>query len=134
MIAGSADFIARARRMRRIVGGAMRQAGVLAAAAIVSLTEMVDRLPEDHARARRLAEGFADVPGIFVDLELVQSNMVFYKLDPPNPDFAAEMKAQGVLVGGGQYGGRMVTHYEITDADIDTAIMAARKTVTALSR
>jgi len=134
MIAGSTDFIARARRMRRIVGGAMRQAGVLAAAAIVSLTEMVDRLPEDHARARRLAEGFADVPGIFVDRELVQSNMVFYKLDPPNHDFAAEMKAQGVLVGGGQYGGRMVTHYEITDADIDTAVMAARKTVTALSR
>jgi threonine aldolase len=134
MIAGSADFIERARRMRRIVGGAMRQGGVLAAAAIVGLTEMVDRLPEDHARARRLAEGFADVPGIDIDLSLVQSNMVFYKLDPPNPNFAAEMKAQGVLIGGGQYGGRMVTHYEITDEDIDTAIMAARKTVTALSR
>lgn len=134
MIVGSKDFIHRARRVRRIVGGAMRQAGVLAAAAIVSLTEMVDRLPEDHRRARRLAESFADIPGISVDLDTVQSNMVFYKLDPPNPNFVAEMKAQGVFVGGAQYGGRMVTHYEITDADIDTAIMAARKTVTALSR
>ncbi len=134
MIAGTKEFIARARRQRRIVGGAMRQAGVLAAPAIISLTEMVDRLPEDHARARRLAEGFADIPGIFVNLDTVQSNMVFYKLDPPNPHFAEEMKVQGVLVGGGQYGGRMVTHYEITDEGIDAALMAARKTVTALSR
>lgn len=134
MIVGSSAFIHRARRARRIVGGAMRQAGVIAAAGIVALTEMVDRLPEDHRRARRLAEGFADIPGIHVDVAKVQSNMVFYALDPPNPDFAAQMKAHGVLVGGGQYGGRMVTHYEITDADIDTAIAAARTTVTALAR
>jgi threonine aldolase len=134
MIAGSTEFIGKARRMRRVVGGAMRQAGVIAAAGVVALTEMVDRLPEDHRRARKLAEGLADTPGIFVDLDLVQSNMVFYKLDPPNPEFQAEMKAQGVLVGGGQYGGRMVTHYEITDEDIDATLMAARKTVTALAR
>jgi threonine aldolase len=134
MIVGSKEFIGKARRARRIVGGAMRQAGVIAAAGVVALTEMVDRLPEDHRRARKLAEGFADIPGIFVDVDRVQSNMVFYRLDPPNPNFQEEMKAQGVLVGGGQYGGRMVTHYEITDADIDTAVAAARKTVTALAR
>jgi threonine aldolase len=134
MIAGSKEFIQKARRMRRIVGGAMRQAGVFAAAGVGALTEMVDRLPEDHRRARTLADGLADIPGIVVDPELVQSNMIFYKLDPPNPTFQDEMKAQGVLVGGGQYGGRIVTHYEITDADIDTVLMAARKTVTALAR
>lgn len=134
IIVGSAAFIERARRTRRLVGGAMRQAGVIAAACVVGLTEMVDRLPEDHTRARQLAEGLAEIPGVFVDLDTVQSNIVYFKLDPPNAAFVPALKESGVLCNGGPTGGRFVTHYEITDADIDTALTAARHTVAALAR
>jgi len=131
IIVGSAAFIERARRTRRILGGAMRQAGVIAAAAYVGLTEMVDRLPDDHARARRLAEGLAELPGINVDLETVQTNIVYYTLDPPNAEFAPRLKDAGVWHNGGAKGGRFVTHYEITDGDIDAALAAARQAVIA---
>lgn len=129
IIVGSAAFIERARRTRRILGGAMRQAGVIAAAAYVGLTEMVDRLPDDHARARRLAQGLAELPGINVDLETVQTNIVYYTLDPPNAEFAPRLKDAGVWHNGGAKGGRFVTHYEITDDNIDAALAAARQAV-----
>ena len=134
IVVGSKEFIARARRTRRIVGGAMRQAGVIAAACVVGLTEMAGRLPEDHRRARRLAEGLAEIPGVFVDLDTVQSNIVYFKLDPPNEAFVRHLREHGILCNGGPAGGRMVTHYEITDADIDAALTAARQTVTAVAR
>lgn len=131
IIVGSAAFIERARRTRRILGGAMRQAGVIAAAAYVGLTEMVDRLPDDHARACRLAQGIAELPGINVDLETVQTNIVYYTLDPPNAEFAPRLKDAGVWHNGGAKGGRFVTHYEITDGDIDATLAAARQAVIA---
>src|SRR5437016_1061645 len=77
MLAGSLDFIERARRVRKMVGGGMRQAGVLAAAGLCALNEMIDRLAEDHVNARRLAEGLQGLPGIDVDLARVETNMVF---------------------------------------------------------
>lgn len=77
VIAGTADFIERARLIRKRVGGAMRQAGIIAACGIVALETMVDRLAEDHAHARMLAAGIADVPGLSVDLETVETNMVY---------------------------------------------------------
>ncbi len=134
IIVGSRDFIERARRTRRLVGGAMRQAGVIAAACVVGLTEMVDRLPEDHARARRLAEGIGDLPGISVDLDTVQTNIVYFHLDPPNAGFVPALKEAGILCNGGASGGRLVTHYEITDADIDATLMAARHAVMAAAQ
>lgn len=128
LVAGDAGFIEAARRGRKIVGGAMRQAGVVAAAGIVALEEMVDRLPEDHARARRLAEGLAEIPGVTVDLETVQTNIVIFR---PPADIDATtviegMAAQGVRISNyGLRGLRMVTHYEIDDAAIDQALRAA---------
>src|SRR5207237_9551891 len=83
ILAGSAGFIERARRMRKMVGGGMRQAGVLAAAGLCALNEMVDRLADDHANARRLAEGLQGLPGFDTDLARVETNMVFGDCRPP---------------------------------------------------
>lgn len=79
VLCGSAGFIHQARRARKILGGGMRQAGILAAAGIVALNEMVERLADDHAHARLLAEGLAQIPGVHVDVEMVKTNMVFFR-------------------------------------------------------
>jgi threonine aldolase len=129
IVVGSRDFIVRVRANRKLVGGAMRQAGVIAAAALVGLTEMVERLPEDHRRARRLAEGLAQIPGVAVDLETVQSNIVILKPDPARittEEFIGGMAEGGVRVSNyGLRGLRMVTHYQITDEDVDQALRIA---------
>src|SRR5438128_4526843 len=83
MLAGKRDFIERARRARKMLGGGMRQAGVLAAAGLCSLNEMVARLAEDHANARRLVLGLDGAPGLHIDLERVETNMVFADLQSP---------------------------------------------------
>jgi threonine aldolase len=128
LVVGSSAFIQRARASRKIVGGAMRQAGVIAAAGIVALTTMVDRLPEDHRRARNLAEGLAAIDGITIDLQAVQSNIVIFKTEPAieHAAFIDAMKQHGVLVSNyGTRGVRMVTHYEIDDTAIEQALTAA---------
>ncbi len=81
MVAGSAEFVRSVRRIRKMLGGGMRQAGVLAAAGLVALREMTLRLGDDHATARRLAEGLAALPGVVV--EPVETNMVFFRVDAP---------------------------------------------------
>jgi threonine aldolase len=83
LICGSADFIGRARRVRKMLGGGMRQAGIIAAAGIVALERMVDRLAEDHVNARTLAEGLANLPRISIDLASVQTNIVILRVDRP---------------------------------------------------
>ncbi len=132
LVAGDACFVERARRARKLLGGAMRQAGVIAAAGIVALDEMIDRLPEDHARARRLAEGLAAVPGLSVDLETVQTNIVILR-PPPGVDHAAamaELHHRGVRVSDyGTRGLRMVTHYQIDDEAIDRVLAAVADVV-----
>ncbi len=139
LLVGDADTIVEARRVRKLFGGGMRQAGVLAAAGIVALNEMVDRLHEDHARARRLAEGLAELPAVDLDPASVQTNIVVFRLraerfpakngTPPSGRLVAGLKDRGVLCGPfGGYEVRMVTHYEIGDADIDAALLAARET------
>lgn len=80
VVAGSADFIRQARRMRKVVGGAMRQAGIVAAAGIVSLTEMIERLADDHDNARRLAQGLAAIPGIEIDADAVRTNIIYFQV------------------------------------------------------
>jgi threonine aldolase len=130
IIAGSAEFIQKARGARKILGGAMRQSGVIAAAGVAALTEMVDRLPEDHRRARTLAEGLAAIDGITIDLEMVQSNIVIFQTHPAveHLRFVDEMKARGIAISNyGTRGLRMVTHYEISDDDIQTALGSARE-------
>lgn len=129
LVAGSEAFIEHARRQRKLLGGAMRQAGVIAAAGLVALDEMIDRLPDDHRRARRLAEGLAGIPGIAVDLETVQTNIVIFRL-PVEVEAAsviAGMRERGIRVSDyGTRGLRMVTHYQIDDAAIDAALGAMR--------
>jgi threonine aldolase len=83
LVCGSADFVGRARRVRKMLGGGMRQAGIIAAAGIVALERMVDRLEEDHVNARTLAEGLADLPRISIDLASVQTNIVILRIDRP---------------------------------------------------
>jgi len=83
VVCGRADFVARARRIRKMLGGGMRQAGVIAAAGIVALERMVDRLAEDHANARALADGVARLPGLRIDLASVQTNIVIFRVDRP---------------------------------------------------
>lgn len=126
VLCGSADFIATARRWRKMVGGGMRQAGIIAAAGIIALTEMVDRMADDHANARRLAEGLAGIPGFTIDLDTVQTNMVFFTLDEALVGkFAPFMAEHGITVGDGPYPIRAVTHYGIEAADIEHVIQCA---------
>jgi threonine aldolase len=126
VVAGTREFIARARRNRKVVGGGMRQAGILAAAGIVALEEMVDRLAEDHAHAQLLAEGLAQVPGLAVDLARVQTNIVYFELLRPDmtpAQLASALDARGVrLLPSGGRSLRAVTHYQVSDADIERAL------------
>lgn len=127
VLVGSAEFIKQARRWRKMLGGGMRQAGILAAAGILAMTDMVERLADDHVNARRLAEGLVDIPGYTLDLETVQTNMVFFTLDPVLVgQFSPFMADQGILIKDGPYPVRAVAHYGIEAADIDRMLVAAR--------
>ncbi|MCL4396242.1 MAG: low-specificity L-threonine aldolase [Chloroflexi bacterium] len=131
VITGSAEFIKRARKNRKIVGGGMRQAGVLAAAAIVALEQMVDRLEDDHRRARRLAEGLAAIRGMQVDVETVQTNIVLFQLVGGDWDALRLVESLGqegirCLDYAGS-GIRMVVHYGIEDEDIERTLLTVRR-------
>ena len=128
IVAGDAAFVARARRIRKLVGGGMRQAGVLAAAGIVALEEMVERMAEDHSNARMLAEGLASFPQIALDLATVQSDIVIFQLRAGSPTALVQaLAARGVLVGEvGRGAIRAVTHYGIDASDIEETLEATR--------
>jgi threonine aldolase len=130
LVCGTRDFIAEARRNRKVVGGGMRQAGVIAAAGIVALEQMVDRLAEDHENARRLAVGLAEIPGLSIDPMQVQTNLVYVDLvaERPTPaEFTAGLGAEGVGVLALGRRIRLVTHYGIDVADVDRALVAIRR-------
>lgn len=126
LLCGSREFIARARRTRKVLGGGMRQAGILAAAGIVALTTMVDRLAEDHAHARALADGLAQVAGITVRPVARRTNMVMFDVDSGEAGarkLQQGMKARGVLMSPRDLSGfRAVTHFGISHIDIDRAV------------
>jgi threonine aldolase len=130
LLCGSAEFIIKARRMRKIVGGGMRQAGVIAAAGVVALNEMVDRLAEDHANARILAEGLATFAGLRINLASVQTDIVIFDLIDPRyrvETFTKALAEHGIKMSG--FGGskiRAVTHYGITSSDIEQTLEAVR--------
>lgn len=127
MVVGTADFVDDVRAHRKMLGGAMRQAGVLAAAALVSLDEMIDRLPEDHKRARALAETIAEYPAYGINLDTVQTNLVIFKTVKPQEAVIAALKDRGILASNmGDRGIRMVTHYQITDEHVDRTIAALK--------
>jgi threonine aldolase len=131
VVCGSTEFIHEARRARKVLGGGMRQAGVLAAAGIVALNEMVDRLAEDHANAARLAEGLAALPGLELDPERYKTNIVYFDVAKPGlsaEELAAALRKEGVrMLAAGPRTIRAVTHYEVTAEDIDYAMKAAAR-------
>jgi threonine aldolase len=129
MLLGSADFIAEARRWRKVLGGGMRQAGVLAAAALVALEETPARLHEDHLNARRLAEGLAELPGVGVDPERVATNILIFDVTGTArtaDEICARLQERGVLASGFGPSIRMVTHYDVSSEDIETALRELR--------
>jgi threonine aldolase len=136
LLCSTKDFIVRARKWRKMLGGGMRQAGVLAAAGIVALNTMVDRLAEDHENARRLAIGLAQIPGIKLNPENIQTNIVVFHLDERLGDPQAFMKRlaeHGVKVtsqGGRRI--RMVTHRHITRENVDEAVSCVNTLVNEL--
>ena len=144
LVVGSREFIGRARRARKMVGGGMRQAGVLAAPGLVALADgpagMIDRLADDHANARRLAEALADMDGVSspggiaqpspgrLDPGRVLTNFVLFKVDRDRRGFLDRLAARNVLMVEYAHGQvRAVTHHDISAADIDTVIRAARE-------
>lgn len=126
VVCGSAEFIAAARRIRKSVGGGMRQCGIIAAAGIVALEEMVERLAEDHANARRLAEGIARIKGLSIDLDTVVTNMVYFNLSTDRHtcgQFVDRLSKRGVkCLTLPPMDLRMVTHYGIKSSDIDSTL------------
>ena len=128
LLVGTADFILRAKRLRKAVGGGMRQAGVVAAAGLVALKEMVERLEVDHANARRLAVGLEGVKGLKVNAKDVDSNIVYVRVREDEfgmreMDLQAALKAEGVWMGVTGVGVvRFVVHYEVSEADIDHVV------------
>jgi threonine aldolase len=130
VVCGRRAFIAEARRARKVVGGAMRQVGVIAAAGIVALEQMVDRLAEDHANARALAAGLAELPGVSVEDVSVRTDIVYFNViraDMDAAQLAARLSEQGVhMMPLGPRRVRAVTNYHVTAADIESAVVACR--------
>ena len=126
IVSGTKDFIAEARRVRKVLGGGMRQAGVLAAAGIVALTEMVDRLEDDHVNAGRLAEGLAGINGLSIDPDCVKTNIVYFEVsrsDLTSQVLAERLDSQGIrLLPTGPSQLRAVTNYHVISNDIDYAL------------
>jgi threonine aldolase len=129
MLVGTHRFIKRARHVRKMLGGGMRQVGVIAAAGIISLEKMTLRLNEDHVRAKKLAEGLRHLPGIVLDEGTPYTNMVYFNLSADLPlnawQLTERLKELGVLVDAeGERRFRLVTHYWIDDAAVDKAVAA----------
>ena len=134
IICGSKDFIDQARGIRKGLGGGMRQAGIIAAAGIVALETMVDRLQEDHTNARLLADGIADLPGVVLDPETIKTNIIYFDMDDTaveSANFLTVLAAKGIqFLDTGPRRFRMVTHYGITAEDILYTIDAFKQTLT----
>ncbi|MEA2006483.1 MAG: GntG family PLP-dependent aldolase [Acidobacteriota bacterium] len=134
MLIGPREFINMARRVRKALGGGMRQVGILAAAGIVALTEMVDRIQEDNIRANKLALAIAGFPGIELEPEFIQTNIVIFGFNHPRltvPEFLNRLNERGILalqVRKNEI--RFVTHKDVDDEDVDRAISAFRAILT----
>ena len=130
LLCGSSDAIDQARRWRKWLGSAMRQSGIVAAAGIVALESMIDRLADDHANARKLVAGLDRIDGISADIPAVQSNLVFIQVDAPNDaGIAQKLDQRGIKVGarpGGVW--RLVTHNDVSSDDIDYALEVIEST------
>lgn len=136
MLVGSREFIDRARVWRKRLGGGLRQAGVLAAPGIFALTNMVERLAEDHENARKLAEALASLPGCHIDMETVQTNIViatFDFCDVSADQIVEALASEGVLVSAfGPKQVRFVTHKDVLSADVDAALTIVQRVIQSL--
>ncbi|MFO7984947.1 MAG: low-specificity L-threonine aldolase [Desulfatiglandaceae bacterium] len=136
LVCGSQDFIAAARRARKLLGGGMRQAGILAAAGIVALNEMKDRMTEDHSNARALAEGLSRIPGLSVAPEKFRTNIVYADISPDTglsgESLSQQLSSRGVgVLPTGPQRIRLVTHYHIMEADVEYALGVIREMMNA---
>ena len=131
LVIGTRDFIARAHRFRKQFGGGMRQAGILAAAGIYALEHNVERLPEDHLNAKRLARGIAEIDGLDIDVNAVETNIIYFHVRQPGltvPMLLERLKAEGVLMlGTGPTAIRAVTHLDVTKEGIDRTLEVLHK-------
>ncbi len=130
MLVASRERIGFARRLRKALGGGMRQVGVLAAPGIIALTEMVDRLKDDHARAKALARGISGLPGVTIDAATVETDIVIFGFEHPAltvDAMLARLKDKGVLALAVSGGIRMVTHKDVGDEDVDRAVKAFKQ-------
>ena len=133
LFCGTGESVEQARRWRKRLGGAMRQTGVLAAAGLVALDSMVDRLAEDHANARTLAEGLAEVQGVSCDLSRVQTNLVYFEVTKMTAaEFEHGCRQRGLLgEAAGRHRVRLVTHLGITAADVQAALKTCEEVLSA---
>jgi len=126
VICGSKEFVAEARRNRKILGGGMRQCGIIAAAGITALEEMVDRIADDHANAQRLAQGIARIPGLSIEPERVQTNIVYFDIVSRQikaEELVSQLGNKGIkILKLGLFRFRAVTHYGISAEDIDLTL------------
>ncbi len=134
VLCGSKEYIRKAHRLRKMLGGGMRQAGILAAAGIVALKTMTERLTEDHTRARKLAVGLKEIPGLVLDSEVPATNMIFLSLTPEvksdTNEVVEDLKRHGILIGvTGQRSFRLVLHYWIGDTGVERTLEAFRSAV-----
>ncbi|OLE51369.1 MAG: low specificity L-threonine aldolase [Acidobacteria bacterium 13_1_20CM_3_53_8] len=132
MLLGERAFIEEARSWRKLLGGGMRQAGVLAAAGLVALEETPRRLHEDHANARKLAEGLAEIPGIKIDPEKIVTNIIIFDVSETGisaDEICARLQQYNVLASGFGDSIRMVTHYDVSSDDIDVALKGMKEVV-----
>jgi threonine aldolase len=128
LVCGTEDFVLRARRIRKVLGGGMRQAGVLAAAGIVALQTMVDRVEEDHKLAKKLAKGIKDLPGVVLNSDIPQTNMVIFKLSSDSAMDVSQLKdalweKKIKVVPRGRRTIRLVVHYWIDDQAIEKVVV-----------
>jgi len=132
-VAGTRDTIARVHRFRKMFGGGMRQAGIIAAGALYALEHNVERLAEDHANAKRLAAGLAEMPGIMIDPGSVETNLVFFEVGSPfesADQFCTELHAEGVwMLPESARRARAVTHLDVSSDDVERAISIAARLV-----
>jgi threonine aldolase len=133
LVIGSKEFVARAHRFRKQFGGGMRQAGILAAAGIYALEHNVERLAEDHLNAKRLAQGIAEIDGLDIDVNAVETNILYFHVRKPGltvPMLLESLRTDGVLMlGTGPNSIRAVTHLDVSKEGIDQAVEVLRKVV-----
>ena len=133
LVCCSEEFISKARRIRKMLGGGMRQAGTIAAAGIIALEKMVDRLSEDHINAKKLAVGLSKIPNIGIDIDQVQTNIIFFEIkEVSDLKLASLLENKGVKIYPRKPKWRIVTHSGITSTDVDIVLDAFKKSMDAL--